>query len=129
MFLVCGLQSLAGSGSKDAGVRWDPVSVREFAEAYDLYRADFDQGCLGGSEIGETSLLTSSWFLYEALHELRVSPEVRRLWQLSNPCEGTARRANLCWTVGLCRTVRGAWSSWCVLGSRSQEVAERQGFA
>ena len=128
VFLVCGLQSLAGSGSKDAGVRWDPVSVREFAEVYDLYHADFDQGCLGGSEIGDTSLLASSWFLYEALHELRVSPEVRRLWQLSNPCEGTARRANLRWTGGLCRTVRGAWSSWCVLGSRSQEVAERQGL-
>ena len=87
----------------------------------------FDKACLGGSSVGSASLVTSSWFLYEALHAHRLSDEVRqflrgigdlqRVWGHNEP-KG--------WTTGLRKAIQGAWTRWKHECAQSTEIAQRK---
>ena len=94
---------------------------------YDLHRARFDQGCFGASDLRESELLTSSWFLYEAVHEVRIAPEVRASWERPYgdiKIRGKPERVG--WSGGLLRVVQGAWCRWCALGCQVAEASERR---
>ena len=71
-------------------------------EAYGLHEACFDQGCFGAPGVYETRLITSSWFLFEALHELRVDEgEKEFLRALQDYCPEGCGLSQCGWTGSL----------------------------
>ena len=106
---------------------WGDEAWGGFKQAYNCEEAVFDQACLGGSCAGSTSLVTSSWFLYEVLHAHRAGEEVklflqglrdlRKIWGQQEP-EG--------WTVGLRRTIQAAWLRWRDECAQAEEVESRK---
>ena len=117
---------LGGPHRDGSGRWWDPLSIQEFAKVYGLHQASFDQGCFGGMGNGEGGIITSSWFLYEALHEVRLRPEVKELQGLLGPRREVGVSTGLDWPRGLLVIVQGAWSSWCSLGCQPAVVRDRQ---
>ena len=73
VFLVFG----PGCDSARRGKRGAGTLLTSLVNAYGLHEADFDQGCFGAPGVYDTRLVTSSWFLFEALHEVRVKDEER----------------------------------------------------
>ena len=51
--------------------------VEVFQEMYGLHEVGCDQGCFGAPQVAATKLLTSSWWLFEAVHEVRVPKAAR----------------------------------------------------
>ena len=117
---------VAGWSSEDSGKWGIPRSVREFAELYEFYRADFDKGCFGSFGIGGMSLLSSSWYVYEAVHGVRLSPEVKRFWSWLDSNGVSPKKTGFGWPAELLRVVQNEWYSWCRLGCRTEEVAVRR---
>ena len=98
-----------------------------FRKAYALSEVVFDQGCLGLPMVRTTSFLTSSWFLFETLHAVRVTEEMKSLFRAL----AILRRVNgeelgPGWVIGLCRIVQDAWVQWKQEMARSEEVRERR---
>ena len=122
VFFVC--DKLSCSGEKDG---WDEEAWARIRRNWNLEEAVFDQACLGGSVAGPTTLLTSSWCLYEMLDARRVSEEVqlflqglgdlKKLWGQDKP---------LGWSSGLRRTVQGAWIRWKDECSHPDEIQHRR---
>ncbi|CAE7837355.1 RE1 [Symbiodinium sp. CCMP2592] len=122
VFFVC---ERSGNAAEKNG--WDSETWKGFQQAYGFEEVLFDQACLGGSEVGSTTLLTSSWFLYETLHANRTSDEIRlflkglsdlrKLWGHESPGG---------WTLGLRRAIRGAWLRWKEELGKSEEVTQRR---
>ena len=122
VFFVC--DKLSCSGEKDG---WDEEAWARIRRNWNLEEAVFDQACLGGSVAGPTTLLTSSWCLYEMLDARRVSEEVqlflqglgdlKKLWGQDKP---------LGWSSGLRRTVQGAWFRWKDECSHPDEIQHRR---
>ena len=56
---------------------WQWPCVQELSRLIGLWRADFDQGCLGHRDPKPTSLLTSSWYVFVTLHQRRLNPRER----------------------------------------------------
>ena len=94
-----------------------------FKPLYGLNVASFDQGCCGASGVRATSLVTSSWFLYETLHEMRVSEGVRSLWA---SFQGGQEATSDDWTGGLLRIIQNAWVLWKWERAKQEEVRERK---
>ena len=131
VFLACGLPSDPRRGVLEGGLKqgWDPTSMEAFSQAYSLNRASFDSACFGANYTGASELLTSSWFLYEATHAIRMGSTTKAIWELTRP-ERPRNQAGSTegWARGLLRVVQGAWCSWCALGCRSEEVSERKAW-
>ena len=131
VFLACGLPGDPRSGVLEGGLKqgWDPTSMEAFSQAYSLNRASFDSACFGANYTGASELLTSSWFLYEATHAIRMESTAKAIWELTRP-ERPRNQAGSTegWAGGLLRVVQGAWCSWCALGRRSEEVSERKAW-
>ena len=88
-------------------------------EVYGLHFAEFDQGCLGSCGDGVTGLLTSSWFLFEALHRIGFARGVQ-LRERSTRGKGTG------WASGLWYAIKTSWKAWKEEGLRAAEIAERR---
>ncbi|CAE6948457.1 GIP [Symbiodinium sp. CCMP2592] len=130
VFMVCGFPGDPRVPVKRDERRrtWDPASVLSFAQVYELNRAEFDQSCFGALCIRECELLTSSWFLYEAVHEVRMSWEAKAAWELVRP-EGILQsrvQRQEGWATGLLRVIQGSWCRWCALGCQAAEATERK---
>ena len=130
VFFVCETPVLSPSTrcEKPDHVQWEKALLG-FQEVYGLCRACFDQGCLGASESCATELLTSSWFLFEALQGHRVSPgspQYLELLGLLTFGHGTPGRDG--WTVPLSRVIQNAWGRWKSELAASVEVEERKIF-
>ena len=135
---ICGTSSvfLAYERGKDPKGRrlssgeisdWAPVEVNCFRDVYGLNEARFDQGCLGMPELGSTSLLTSSWFLYEMLHQVKAEGEMRLFLQgLRDLRILTGVPGPETWSTGLRVAVRGAWKRWKEESAQAAEIAERK---
>ena len=103
-----------------------PVST-PLVDQYALYTASFDQGCLGVLGIKETSVITSSWFLYETLHELRVGDQLRSVFLEFEKERGTGFSGEkIKWETGLFTMVQRAWVLWKWERANEGEVAERR---
>ena len=79
---------------------------------------------LGALESGGAETITSSWFWFEAVHEVRVSPSAQLDCSLNQP-EGSKGKSfsRKGWALGLLRVTQGAW---CALGCQLEEVQERR---
>ncbi|CAE7427987.1 GIP [Symbiodinium sp. CCMP2592] len=98
-----------------------------FLSTYALRSASFDQGCFGLLGICETTLITSSWFLFEAVHEVRVDDKLRVAWNNAHGKAGIdSSSGEPCWSRGLCNLVQRSWVLWKWEQSRADEVRERQ---
>ena len=104
---------------------WAPDEVEEFRRVYGLSEVVFDQGCLGLP--CTTSLLTSSWCLYETLHAVRVTEDMKGFLQgLADLRKLTGQREASGWFLGLCRVVQGAWRQWTRELDQFEVVRERR---
>ena len=89
--------------------KWTKTLVG-WQEEYEFHRACFDQGCLGAPEACKTELVTSSWFLFEALQGHRVFSEWAKYSELLKLLSfGSERESG--WTVPLTRVIQNAWES------------------
>ena len=84
-------------------------------QSLNLYTAQVDQGTLGHRDVKPTTLATSSWELFESLHNNVVSPGQR--WVSSAPSDtlegriAHTRQASA-WAPGLVQRIVAAWRSW-----------------
>ena len=92
---------------------------KTWKKVYGLHFAEFDQGCLGSRDDGVTGLLTSSWFLFEALHRIGFARGMQ-LRERSTRVKGTG------WTSGLWYAIKSSWKAWKEEGLRAAEIAERR---
>ena len=101
--------------------------ISPFMSVYDLHTASFDQGCFGLPGVWETSMVTSSWFLFETLHEVRVDERVRSVWS-ELPGFGAEVSQPLVpgWSHGVLRLVQKAWVLWKWEQDKDEEVRERR---
>ena len=130
VFLVSGFPGdprCKGVGD-ESGIRWDPKSVNALVAAYDLHRAQFDQACFGARERVRAEMVTSSWLLFEAVHEVRMSPTATLDWSLNHSEDASGRRSRKDWASGLLRVIQGAWCRWCALGCQVEEVRDRRAW-
>ncbi|CAE7203184.1 GIP, partial [Symbiodinium sp. CCMP2456] len=101
--------------------------LENLLSVYGLHRVCFDQGCLGAPGLYPSGLVTSSWFLFETLHEVRVRGDVKEALEvLRRFCPNGIGMSKVGWTGQLLRVVQGAWTQWTSEVSRSDEAVERQ---
>ena len=109
LYLVCEVPVASGSGDQPPWGKWTKTLVG-WQEEYEFHRACFDQGCLGAPEACKTELVTSSWFLFEALQGHRVFSEWAKYSELLKLLSfGSERESG--WTVPLTRVIQNAWES------------------
>ena len=96
-------------------------------EAYGLHWAGFDLGCFGAPGVYPSRVVTSSWFLFEILEEVRAKGEGRRALEVIQASFPEGLGLGRCgWTGHVLRLIQGAWLEWEGEVSRSGEVEERQ---
>ena len=72
-------------------------------------------------------MITSSWFLYETLHELRVGDQLRSVFLEFEKERGTGFSGEkIKWETGLFTMVQRAWVLWKWERANEGEVAERR---
>ena len=92
---------------------------------------EFDQGRLGHPRPKPTTVATTSWFLYEALHAQFLTDEERKgfamgPWNVASRIRTSAAWA--LWAPGLTTLVLKSWLKWGMEQGFWQEVKERQGY-
>ena len=106
---------------------WGPKEVATIVRVYGLQVAEFDQGYFGGDGIGETRLVTSSWFLFEHLHVRRVQGRIRDFLDgLDALRELGLRESSGSWAPGFRQAVQCFWAQWRAGHGKSAEIAERK---
>ncbi|CAE7362962.1 RE2, partial [Symbiodinium necroappetens] len=93
---------------------------------YGLQTACFDQGCIGAPGVYETRLMTSSWYLYENLHAVRVDDKTRALLELVQRVDMGSALGRAGWVGNLLSFVQKAWLMWKWEQGRQEEVEERR---
>ena len=99
-----------------------------FRDEYGLHEAEFDQGKLGHSRPKPTTVATSSWFLFEALHARFLDSEERR--QFVADIQGRVRASATWarWAPGLTDLVLQSWKKWGAEQGLWPEVQDRQRY-
>ena len=108
--------------SEDRLVELPSFLVKE----YQLNEASLDQGCLGAPGVYETKLVTSSWFLYEAIHEVRVDPKIKEALESIQEQQLGFPLAEVGWVGNLLHLVQRAWLMWKWEQGRYKEILERR---
>ena len=123
VFLVFGL----GKGSTRGTRKPDNPLLTPLLDAYGLHEACFDQGCFGAPGVYDTRIVTSSWFLFETLHEVRA-PDEEKLYldALRDYCPEGCGLSQCGWTGCLLKVIQSMWVKWKLELQRQGEVAERQ---
>ena len=108
-------------------MEWPVVS--ELIALLGLRVANFDQHCYGHDSKKPTSVLTSSWDLFAALHECRVPPGQEPQSSLAGlPLHRRlqATKQMAAWAPGLVRMIARAWVKWVTV---SKEERRREATA
>ena len=93
--------------------------VESLCGIYRLFKASFDQGCLGSLARDTTVLITSSWHLFEGLEALKVPEHV--LMPESLHVDGVRT-----WAPGLMGCVLKVWEQWRRLKLVVRDPSARQ---
>ena len=108
---------------------WSFPEWHGFRQVYSLHEAKFDQGKFGHVRPKPSTVATSSWFLFEALHG-RCLTQSERVWFGRGPVAVTDRihasAAWAKWAPGLTFLVQQAWRRWGIEQGLWPEVVERQ---
>ena len=110
---------------------WAFPEWHEIARVYNMYEARFDQGKLGHARPKPTTLGTTSWFLFEALHGHVLSLSERaRFGSVSGsiPDRVAVSSSWSCWAPGLSSLVQKAWFWWGKEQGLWDEVQVRQAW-
>ena len=103
----------ANEGHEHATI-WEWPELKEFAKRHGLAQASFHQGVLGHSKVKPTRVMLSSGFLWERLHQLKVTSRVP--W--NGPSGGSLRQRIQEsktwgeWAPGLVSLIRQALEEW-----------------
>ncbi|CAE7550351.1 GIP, partial [Symbiodinium necroappetens] len=101
--------------------------VSGFVRAYGLHGARFDQGCFGAPGVYESRIVTSSWSLYEMIHEVRADEDERvALNAMQEFCPEGMGLSQCGWTMVLVRVIQGAWFRWRWERGQQDESNQRQ---
>ena len=95
-------------------------------KGYGLHEARFDQGCFGAPGVYGTRLVTSSWFLFEAVHEIRADSQTKAALELIQAQEVGFSLAEVGWVSNALQMVQRAWVMWKWEQGRYKEVLERR---
>ena len=125
-----------GLGPNGIFVAFEPVAVRlngevigiseSMLKVYPLNEARFDQGCFGAPGVYGTRLVTSSWFLYETIHEVRADHHMRNALEVIQEQAVDFSLTEVGWVGNLLHLVQKAWLMWKWEQERHAEVKERR---
>ena len=106
---------------------WAFPEWRAYADLYEVYHARFDQGCFRHTRHKPTVLATTSWSLFESLHNHVLSAEERRSFgrgpqSLEQRLKESSKWAE--WAPGFVTLVMQAWVRW----GREQGLWEEVGI-
>ena len=110
---------------------WAFPEWQDIAKAYEVYEARVDQGALGHVRPKPSVVATTSWFLFEELHQRVLSASERAAFDKLPMELGDRIRASqtwACWAQGLSRLVQRAWARWGADQGLWSQVAARQVF-
>ena len=110
---------------------WAFPEWQDIAKAYEVYEARVDQGALGHVRPKPSVVATTSWFLFEELHQRVLSTNERAAFDKLPMELGERIRASqtwACWAPGLSRLVQRAWARWGADQGLWSQVEARQVF-
>ena len=104
---------------------WEWPELKEFAKRHNLAQASFHQGILGHPKVKPTRVLLSSGFLWERLHQLKVSS--RTPWSVPGDLSIDQRIKESKtwgeWVPGLVSLIKQALEEWAQGPRHQQEQA------
>ena len=98
-----------GSSLQDCASVWNFPEFQQFQRAIQAWQADFDQGALGHPKRKPSSMMTTSWYVYENLHGLSGPGSGKALCQESSPHKGFASSQWAEWAPGLVHVLQEGW--------------------
>ena len=108
---------------------WAFPEWHAFSKAYSIWQARFDQGVFGHVRPKPSVLATTSWFLFEELHQRVLDSSKRARFEgLPVALRDRIRASQTCWAPGLSALVRQAWARWGSEQGLWSEVEARQVF-
>ena len=107
-------EAVTSDGKAEALTLWEWPEVQDFKTRWELHRASFHQGMLGDPGVRPSSILTSSSYLWERLHLLKIPHSM--LERALGGSEGvqTVYARPVCpeWPKGLVSCIREALHDW-----------------
>ncbi|OLP95354.1 hypothetical protein AK812_SmicGene22530 [Symbiodinium microadriaticum] len=102
----------------EASYAWEWPECENVTVSLGGWTAGFDQGALGSANHKSSAVYTSSFQLYEALHEVRVAPE--------NGDSRTSDFSDKGWAPGLVSRILRAWENYCYLSFEKIQALTRE---